>query len=819
MKTQHATVTTEPRSPLRSLDDKISGACDRISPTWPLDRFIAVNPFWGMTQKSLSEVAADLAAASGSRLLMPRSWYREAHEGGRFGDEHVLRAIEQSGAKTTLAEVRALLECDATQPPKRARLADVLDATRDLEHVVSWRDFVTNSVSQFCAAYFDDGQASFAPDREGGLYASWRRQALGDKAPALLMGLRGYAEAARSLPPTSREMASRAISELGVPEAELETYLWSLLLDQNGWASWCAYRRWMARLGGSDDDTIVDLLAIRLAWEWLLYRTGDGGVAGRWRLAMASWPRMEVAAKESQADDWILQRAMEIAWQDTMIAELSTGLDHERKEASLQAVFCIDVRSEVFRRALEFGNPDVQTLGFAGFFGLPIEYRAVGAVEARPQLPGLLAPRFVVTDTGLEASVEPERRQRLDLANRWRQLKTGAVSTFAFVEAMGLAYAGELVAESLGKRRPAGEPALSRDVVARRKPRLTASVGGEALSVEARRDLAAGMLRAMSLTHDFARVVLLAGHGSETRNNPHAAGLDCGACCGQTGEVNARAAVALLNDAEVREGLASLGILVPESTRFIAGLHNTTTDDLTLFDLDELPATHERDVAELRTRLVDAGARARAERAGRLGIKTTKPSELDDAVRTRARDWAQVRAEWGLANNAAFIVAPRERCVESNLEGRAFLHEYRFEEDAGFAVLELIMTAPMVVAHWINLQYYASTVDNARYGSGNKVLHNVVGGHLGVFEGNGGDLRIGLPMQSLHDGERWVHTPLRLSVVIEAPRSAIEAVLEKHDKVRGLVDQGWLDLFALDAGERAVYAYRGGRWVERRAGA
>ena len=82
----------------------------------------------------------------------------------------------------------------------------------------------------------------------------------------------------------------------------------------------------------------------------------------------------------------------------------------------------------------------------------------------------------------------------------------------------------------------------------------------------------------------------------------------------------------------------------------------------------------------------------------------------------------------------------------------------------------------------------ASTVDNFRYGSGNKVLHNVVSGHLCAFEGNGGDLRIGLPMQSLHDGERWVHAPLRLSVFIEAPRAAIEGVLRKHEKVRAPVD-------------------------------
>ena len=158
-------------------------------------------------------------------------------------------------------------------------------------------------------------------------------------------------------------------------------------------------------------------------------------------------------------------------------------------------------------------------------------------------------------------------------------------------------------------------------------------------------------------------------------------------------------------------------------------------------------------------------------------------------------------------------MAPREHCRHLDLGGRAFLHDYRFEDDGNFATLELIMTAPVLVTHWINLQYYASTVDNARYGCGNKALHNVVGGHIGVFEGNGGDLRIGLPKQSLHDGRRWAHTPLRLSVFIEAPCAAIEAVLTKHAKVRHLVENEWLYLFQLDSAALSVSAYRAGRWA------
>jgi uncharacterized protein YbcC (UPF0753/DUF2309 family) len=255
----------------------------------------------------------------------------------------------------------------------------------------------------------------------------------------------------------------------------------------------------------------------------------------------------------------------------------------------------------------------------------------------------------------------------------------------------------------------------------------------------------------------------------------------------------------------VRAGLVSRGIDVPETTTFIGALHNTTTDEVTLFD----QAT---DLADVRAMLERAGAATRRERAPRLGLGDLSDEKLHAAMVRRARNWAEVRPEWGLAGNAALIIAPRERSRHLDLEGRAFLHDYRFEDDADHSVLEGIMTGPMVVAHWINFQYYASTVDNARYGSGDKVLHNVVGGHLGVFEGNGGDLRLGLSLQSLHDGERWMHEPLRLAVYIEASRAAIDRVLDAHAKVAELVDNEWLHLYQLDTRERGVFARRDGDW-------
>ena len=129
---------------------------------------------------------------------------------------------------------------------------------------------------------------------------------------------------------------------------------------------------------------------------------------------------------------------------------------------------------------------------------------------------------------------------------------------------------------------------------------------------------------------------------------------------------------------------------------------------------------------------------------------------------------AQEAQHGGLAGNAVFIAAPRERTRHVNLGGRAFLHDYDPAFNPLGSTSELIMTAPMVVASWINLQYFASTVDARRFGSGNKVISNVVG-TLGVLQGNGGDLQTGLPYQSVHNGKNFVHDSLRLSIFIEAP--------------------------------------------------
>ncbi|MBC7541928.1 MAG: DUF2309 domain-containing protein [Candidatus Sericytochromatia bacterium] len=783
----------------------VDTACARIAPAWPLDRLIAVNPYWGFVDRPIQDAAAELGALNGTTLLMPRSYYLAQWQAGGFTKAHVVRALAASDLPLSATELMAALEHPTPQVTRRRLMTDVADEGRDLGHCPAWGEFVIRHISQACAAHFDEGQARWHPNRTSGLYGVWRELAGRDKGPRLLMGLGGFRAAVNALPHTPQALIAEAATRLALPAEARADYFTALLMSVNGWASLCAYRRWEARLGGGDDDQIVDLLAVRLAWELIL--AGGGDVPAGWARAQAAWPASVAAVKDAHRQDWVLQQALELAYQDQLVKALSAAPSPAPVDAlpTVQAVFCIDVRSEVFRRALETVSPTIGTLGFAGFFGLPVAY-VPPAGPPRPQLPGLLAPSLLVHDDGAAvAGQQAQQRRVLTFGAAVKDLSWTALSSLAFVEVAGLASLPGLLRNGFGRGRPAGDTVrpLPQPGV---RPILGGQVGvGGVLDLAAKVALAAGILRAMSLTGGFARLVALIGHGAGTVNNPQAAGLHCGACGGQTGEINARALAHLLNDPAVRAGLTAEGLHLGPEVHVVAGLHNTTTDDIALFDLDTVPPSHGPDLEALRQSLAAAGRGARAERAQALGLPAGPAAAVDLAVRGRARDWSEVRPEWGLANNAAFIVAPRARTRGIDLGGRSFLHEYRWEQDADYAVLTTIMTAPMIVTHWINMQYHASTVDNQRYGSGNKLLHNVVGGRLGVLEGAGGDLRIGLAHQSVHNGRDWVHAPLRLSVFIEAPAAALDDVIARHPLVRDLVTHAWLHLFRIAPGDGGIF--------------
>jgi uncharacterized protein YbcC (UPF0753/DUF2309 family) len=681
-------------------------------------------------------------------------------------------------------DLAALVARAAMPRPAPCALPTLAELAREATGT-DWPEIAAEQIGLWAAGHFDLGQAFWAPAPGQGAWAAWRAWATHDLAPGLA-GLAGFAHHAAQAPDTAPRAILRAALALGLTPAAGETAFHRLLIDLGGWAQHARWRAWEAGQKGASDTSLTDLLAIRLMWEEaLLARHPD--LAGAWGEVVAAHARPVAPSAEDVADA-ILQDAAERAHQRALGARLGAPPAPAGRPV-LQAAFCIDVRSEVFRRALEGQGPGIATLGFAGFFGLPLAHRPLGATEAEAHLPVLLTPALTTAPAAPPAADEAARIAAR-ASRAWGRFGRAAVSSFAFVEAAGPLAGWKIVRDALGLA-PAAAPAEP-------APALMppADPGQQAAT-------AAAVLRAMGLASGGqARLVLLLGHGANVTNNPHESAYHCGACGGQTGTVSARMLAGLLNDPVTRAGLPGQGIALPADTWFVAGLHDTTTDAVTLH-AEGLPAGHAPDLAAARTALARAGEVARAERAGRL------PGAARAAdIAARARNWAEVRPEWGLAGCAAFIAAPRGVTAGADLGGRAFLHSYDWREDAGFGVLELILTAPVVVASWISLQYYGSTLMPGVFGGGNKLVHNVVGG-LGVVEGNGGRLRAGLPWQAVHDGARPAHEALRLSVLVEAPEAAVTDILARHAGVRALFDNGWLHLILLQDG-RPARRYRPG---------
>ena len=763
------------------------GAVRAIPPAFPLDATVAVNPFLGQSEENLATASARLARVAGVSLTRARHDVLHDIETGRITDGDLADALAATASALKPRDVAALKAMAAMPRPAPCALPSLADLAAE-ESGTDWPAVIERTIGLWASGHFDRGQALWSPGGGQGAYAAWQSFATRDLTPEIA-GLSGFCAHAAAAPDTPERAVLRACEALGVSEAAAPTVFHRLLADLGGWAQHARWLLWQAELDGGSDPTVGDLLAIRLVWEEaLLAHLPD--LAPRWRETLAAHEAPVVPDRDMIVDA-ILQEASERAHQRRLAAALAPTPRQDVRPA-LQAAFCIDVRSEVFRRALEAQEPGIETLGFAGFFGLPLAHTAHGSDEVEAHLPVLLKPALASTS---QADPAGEARKRIGerAARAFGRFRQAAVSSFAFVEAAGPLYGLKLVRDALGlagNGDAGGEPA----------PRLLDHLDGEAKA-----DLAATVLGAMSLRDAFAPLVLLVGHGASVTNNPHESAYHCGACGGHTGEVSARVLAALLNDAETRTGLVRRGIEVPDDTRFVAALHDTTTDEVSLHDTQGLGEAHASALATARLWLDAAGRAARAERAVRLHGASA------ETLAARATNWAELRPEWGLAGCATFIAGPRAASAGANLGGRAFLHSYDWRTDEGFSTLELLLTAPVVVASWISLQYYGSAVAPRVFGGGNKLIHNVVGG-IGVVEGNGGRLRPGLPWQAVHDGERLAHEPLRLSVLIEAPEEAIGDVLDRHAAVKALFDNGWMHLFATREGRLHARYRPGGTW-------
>lgn len=657
---------------------------------------------------------------------------------------------------------------------------------------------VNRQLIKWCVTFLDEGQATWVmPDRQKGFYQAWKQLVSFDTQ--IHQGKKADKQWLANLPDSAADALVICLNRLNVAPDEYEAFLKTALTQLPGWSG---YIKWRAdNQAGPNPITLVDFLAVRLAITCCLWPQAAHQPTP---VVPPTSPRLTKAVETLKNNE----RAYQTQLIDQLITQVRS-INPLRQRPDAQLVFCIDVRSEPFRRSIE-AEGNYETLGFAGFFGLPIRVNDTVTGAAYDSCPVLLKPSHTIDQKPTATAQQQARfwrgkRVTDTLRAFYQQLKYNFSTPFALVETLGAGCGLLMLERTLA---PTLSVQTRHSLTEAIRPSLpTAPDANEhhhhhGIALEQQAVYAEGALRLMGLTDNFGKLVVLCGHGSSTQNNPYGSALDCGACGGNHGGANAQLLAAMLNTSSVRKVLVSHDIHIPADTVFLAAEHNTTTDDVVIYETDN-QAIDQATLADLRQKLTLAKVANSAYRCRTFGTgNSTDPAR--ETLR-RSNDWAEVRPEWGLARNAAFVVGPRQLTEKLDLGGRSFLHSYNWEQDTNHTHLETILTAPMVVAQWINTQYLFSTLDPVAYGSGSKVTHNVTG-KIGIMQGNASDLMHGLPLQSVKrsDTETY-HEPQRLCTVVMAPRTRINTLVARQPVLQKLFFNEWVTLVALDPTDKQAY--------------
>ena len=719
---------------------------------------------------------------------------------------------------------------------------------------------------RLCSVFLDQGTAYWAmPNREKGFYECVRTllSCRGGIFPKYLVGLDDEFRKQERLSFSAAEAVLDYLDAKSFREGEWPEILQADLLALPGWAG-LMYRLEKDPALAPHKTlpcSLMDFLAVRLAMSRVASRRGieetvlqESPLKTQERRRLSRAARIYDAARvlrlsaqeinrlsESEWSTFVQEvrafngferrRVLHLAYERWHEREILRGLASHRKYRGLfdqharppaQVFFCLDEREESMRRALEEADPRVETYGTAGYFGVAVDYKGIDDPHGVALCPVVIKPEHAVME-----QPKPEDSALLE-CRRWRRRILGLVMRNSLVSsktllrgwlstsALGLLSVVPLIGHLLAPRRYAllcdwlntqflPEPRTELTLMRNTKESQNAVTGLlTGFAPQEKTERVASVLRPAGLTHGFARLVVILGHGSTSLNNPHESAHDCGACGGRRGGPNARVFAAMANRPEVREGLRAEGIDIPEDTWFVGGYHDSCSDDVELFDRDAVPATHQPDLESLSNTLDQARAQNALERARRFE-SFPQTADQQHALRhaeERSEHLAQPRPEYGHCTNSVCIIARRSLTRGLFLDRRAFLVSYDASQDPDDHSLSALLAAAVPVCAGISLEYYFSFVDNDRYGCGTKLPHNVTS-LMGVMDGHASDLRTGLPWQMVE-----IHEPVRILFVIETTPSKLDKAIHASASLKQLVDNHWIRLATIDPVSGRVHVRR-----------
>ncbi|WP_439152536.1 DUF2309 domain-containing protein [Winogradskyella sp.] len=750
-----------------NIQNSIEKASKVIGHTWPLYSFVTSNPLSGYEKMSFTKATQHAKEDLGARVFPDGSVFSKACSSGEIDPILLENALKDNGFSQSLDYYLDQLKGENSIIKKRES---------------SKLDII---MSKWLSSFMDEGIAEWQmPDKSEGFYSAWRKLAKYDNDLNI--------KKTSSIPKTSLEALEIVLAE--VSKDNYESVFRFHLAALPGWTGYINHRNhYNSPWQEAFPITIQDYLAVRL---WIAKNLNYNIVPTK---------------SETSPDDSFSKlqltflKAWEKSFQKSLLKEIDvTEANHsEPSTPDAQLVFCIDTRSELIRRHVE-SQGNYETFGYAGFFGIAMDYENLEDGIQRKSCPPILNSAYKVEEKAQQNKSDvfkkhQRRTKQVKFSEYFRKrMKNMLPSAFGYVEGSGFFYGLSMIARTLI---PNTIYSFKKNNVVKHEDFCETEIHTcKSDSKETQGIPIAEQVAIVKSGFDlmgwknFAELVVFTGHGGHSANNPFNSSLDCGACAASPGRHNARMLAKMANNEQIREILLNeYNISIPKRTVFIGAEHNTTTDEIVLFDA-QIPQSHQKALKNLKKDLIRVQETATQER---LAV-TTSSVKL---ANIKASSWSETRPEWGLAKNAGFVVGSRALTKNKHLGGRCFLHSYDWEKDSKGTALEGIMQGPMVVTQWINNHYYFSTVDNNKFGGGSKITHNVTG-NFGVVQGNGGDLKMGLPLQSLNETDKdMYHQPLRLSVLIHAPLSRVSNIIADNANIKDLLDNEWIYLMVMNPEE------------------
>jgi uncharacterized protein YbcC (UPF0753/DUF2309 family) len=775
----------------------------------PLKDFIHHNTLHAFQNLSFFEALKQSSEIFGYKVFMSLEEYRERYKSKQINDTILIRTIEQRKGANAVEEWKEKMLSKTFQYGALPRIG-TLRSHWKRQYRIDLDSLVHPTLFRVICSYLDQGVSMWN-------FPLWKKGFLSDIRELERNSFTSFFKTKRA-----KNILLEGVHSVGTLLNMLigdKTLYKQYLFDQQ-----FAHQGWSGLVASVEDQpqnlldtrkiSLHDIIYFELLLEIDALDSTFGEIWSPLALKVTQRPIALFAPVRRTEEDEVFslwQEAFEWSYYDQVLSAIANqSISAAAIESkSFQAMFCIDDRAFSFRHYLEKFDPHCETYGTPGFFNVEFFFQPENGKFYTKLCPAPVTPKHLIQEVGTGEKQQKDihfHKHSHTLFRGW--LITQTLGFFAALRLFLNIFRPTVSPASASSFNHMNE--VSALVIENKNTEAKENGLQVGFTVAEMAQRVEALLRSIGLIKDFAPLIYAIGHGASSVNNPHYAAYDCGACSGRPGSVNARVISYMANHQSVRAILRTNGIDIPDTTRFVGGLHDTTRDEIVCFDENELSPQlqhHHRKNIETFNKALDANAKERSRRFESINTKADSV-KIHDKLRIRSVSLFEPRPELNHATNSLCIVGRRNLSKKLFLDRRAFLNSYDYTLDPDGALLFNILKPIGPVCGGINLEYFFSRVDNQKLGAGTKLPHNVMG-LFGVANGIEGDLRPGLPSQMIE-----VHDPVRLMLVVEHLPDVVLKVIQLLPEVYEWYKNEWIHLIVANPTTQQLFVLTNGIFVE-----